>query len=1108
MNKFTIAKSVLLFVLLLSFVGLKAQDIAINEVMSSNTSIVEDEDGDFEDWIELYNYGSVPVNLEGYGLTDDAAEPFKWVLPAVTLEPNEFIIVWASDKNRAIAGQPLHTNFKISADGETITLTHPGGSTVNEAPATTLQGDVSTGRQPDGTGDWLFFYTPTPGAANTGTALPELLAPPVFSHNSGLYNEAFNLVLSHSNPNAVIVYTLDGSEPALDNIAGTVYEYKNAYKLEATDEPGPLLTDSYTSNTYNAPINIYDRSAEPDQLANKNTRQHPLYTPATPVRKATVVKARTFINGIGSKTVSKTFFVWSGGNPYEIPVISLQIQENYLFDYEDGVYTSGIDFDTWRANNPDNNQWWRPEWSNYWRSGSDWEYPVHVEYFEPVTLNSSLDINAGFRIHGNNSRTLGIKNLRLYARSDYDEKDVFEYDFFEDKIPGATVPDNDEYKRIMLRGDGTGGAIAYDVVFNRVMQPVFNGITRIQPAIHFINGEYWGLTALRDRLDNNHYAFNFDLDEDNIVQIDCQGSNCELDEGDNADYQSYISMRDFIIQNDMADGAMFAQATDILDMQSFIDHMVIEIYAANDSYERNFWKVRTAENDNYGDGKWRLNVQDFEASLKSNINWLEHWANINNSANETLLGHLLANNDFKTAFINRFADILNTAFTTQRFNLIVNQTFNEIGPYLAEDNNRFPRQFFYQEAERQNLLSWGVNRPGIQRDQIKNFFNISATVDITVNVSGTDAGIVKMNTVTIEPSTPGVPENPYPWTGIYFNGIPVTLEAIAEPGFVFSHWSGDVSGTDPLITVTPTTNMQIQANFEPIQNQAQVVYFWLMDSDIPNNTPLQNLQATYASNGLTAMLAYNSCLEGYPFTNADANWRKASMERRNAPTALNYRPEANDDIPYSDGIMRGIQIKQPFKSGLLENTIELQIPTTNLQNIKLSFAIESDGAAQTLLADYWDGTQWTATGLNNASTAINSNYEVTELDFSGLTAANNNPDFKVRLRFDGTDMFADEGKRVHFNNIAVEGETILAAPHNEKLADVKVYPNPANTEINIAAAIIMDKVVLYNLYGQAVYQSAPKTYNQRIDIGSLPTGIYFAKIYSGTAEKTIKIIKR
>ncbi|MGV3459244.1 MAG: CotH kinase family protein [Flavobacterium sp.] len=1109
MNKITLPKFLFILIFLLS-AGTSFSQVAVNEVMASNTSTLADEDSSFEDWVELHNYGTTPVDLTGYGLTDLPATPFKWVFPAVTMQPGDYLIVWTSDKNRIVPGQPLHTNWKISSGGETIVLTKPDGTMADQAPATVLEDNVSLGRQPNGTGPWLFFYTPTPGASNTGSGLTELLTPPVFSHESGYYNTGFNLAITHTNPAAVIVYTLDGSEPVLSNTMGSTYNYKNAYKLETTDVVGPMLTDSYSSNAYTAPLVIADRSAEPDQLANKNTRQHPLYTPPSPVRKATVVRARVYINGIPSKIISRTFFVWPT-NPYNLPVISMQIQENYLFDYEDGIYTAGTDFDTWRANNPTNNQWYRPDWNNYWRSGDLWEYPVHFEYFEPNagSMNSVISMNAGWRIHGNNSRALGIKSLRLYARSDYDEQDQFEHDFFEEEIPDAPVPDNDEFKRLMLRGDGTGGPVAYDVVFTRAMQPVFNGVTRIKQAVHFINGEFWGLTAVRDRLDKHHYVKNFDLEEENIVQIECGGTNCDLEEGTNADYTDYIAMRDFIINNNMATDANFDQAAEKLDMYSFVDHMVMEIYAANDSYERTFWKVRTPENAGYGDGKYRLTVQDFEASLKDNINWLDHWADPTNPANESYLGHLLANNGFKQYFISRFADILNTAFTTTRFNSIVNQTFDEVAPYLPEDIHRFPRLTFYQNSQKTNLLNWGTNRPAIQRDQIRAQFGITGNVNLTLNVSDTEAGIVKINTIKIEPATPGVPVNPYPWTGVYFNNIPVTLEAIAEPGYVFSHWSGDVSGNNPELEVTPTANMQITANFQALGNEPGVIYFWWMSNAITNDVPLTTIDATFEdNNGLDAVLQYTSCIAGYPLASTDPLYHKGSMERRNAPTPLNYRPEANNDLPYVANQMKGIQIRQPFKVGALENTVILQANTTGQFAVKLSLAIESDGAAQTLIVDYWDGTAWVNTGLANASQAIAAAYEIKTFDFTTVAAATDNPDFKIRMRFDGTDMFGDTGKRVHLNNVAIEATPVLSAPQFEREVSVKVYPNPAESNITIDASLPMDKVVLYNIFGQMVRQYTPNAARQQVSLEQLPAGVYLVKVISGKSGTTRKVIKK
>ena len=306
MNKITLIR--ILFVLLFFNFG-NAQQIAVNEVMSSNSSTIADEDGDYEDWIEIYNYGNVAVNLDGYGLSDDPNTPFKWIFPAVTIAPSQYMVIWASDKNRTVVGAPLHTNFKISSSGENIVLTHPNGTWVDQAPSQELEDNVSIGRQPDGTGSRLFFYTATPNQPNTGTGLTSLLTPPFFSHNSGYYSNSFTLSISHPNPSAVIIYTVDGSEPNINNLGGTTFQYKNQYPFEVGSAPGPFLTETYISNTYTTPLTIVDRSNEPDRLATKNTRQHPIYVPPVSVRKGTVVKARAYIEGIASPIVSKSYFV-------------------------------------------------------------------------------------------------------------------------------------------------------------------------------------------------------------------------------------------------------------------------------------------------------------------------------------------------------------------------------------------------------------------------------------------------------------------------------------------------------------------------------------------------------------------------------------------------------------------------------------------------------------------------------------------------------------------------------------------------------------------------------------------------------------------------------
>src|SRR5438874_8232120 len=105
-----------------------AETVTISEFMAANHNTLLDEDGDSSDWIEIYNSGGDTVNLAGWHLTDDAADLTKWSFPATNLSPNSFLVVFASGKNRAIAGAPLHTSFNLSSGGDYLALVHPDGT--------------------------------------------------------------------------------------------------------------------------------------------------------------------------------------------------------------------------------------------------------------------------------------------------------------------------------------------------------------------------------------------------------------------------------------------------------------------------------------------------------------------------------------------------------------------------------------------------------------------------------------------------------------------------------------------------------------------------------------------------------------------------------------------------------------------------------------------------------------------------------------------------------------------------------------------------------------------------------------------------------------------
>ncbi len=104
----------------------------ISELLAVNHGTLADEDGDFSDYIELFNSASAPVNLDGWHLTDREDDFDKWRLPSVTLDPGGFLVVFASEKDRRDPAGELHTNFKLDAGGEYLALVRPDGTIAQE----------------------------------------------------------------------------------------------------------------------------------------------------------------------------------------------------------------------------------------------------------------------------------------------------------------------------------------------------------------------------------------------------------------------------------------------------------------------------------------------------------------------------------------------------------------------------------------------------------------------------------------------------------------------------------------------------------------------------------------------------------------------------------------------------------------------------------------------------------------------------------------------------------------------------------------------------------------------------------------------------------------
>ena len=175
-----------------------SSSLHINEFMASNSSTITDPQGDYDDWIEIYNSGDNLVSLMGMYLTDDLAQPDKWQFPDITLNAGEFLIVWADDD---IEDGGLHAGFKLSGSGEEIGLFDNDLSEIDSLIFEAQAQDISFGSYPDGS-DNRGFLNPTPGEANT-EILSELPENPNASRPVGWSDESHG---DNVDPNYDVVF--------------------------------------------------------------------------------------------------------------------------------------------------------------------------------------------------------------------------------------------------------------------------------------------------------------------------------------------------------------------------------------------------------------------------------------------------------------------------------------------------------------------------------------------------------------------------------------------------------------------------------------------------------------------------------------------------------------------------------------------------------------------------------------------------------------------------------------------------------------------------------------------------------------------------------------
>lgn len=428
------------------------------------------------------------------------------------------------------------------------------------------------------------------------------------SHPAGVYDAPFQLTLLAEQPTDQIHFTLDGSLPGLDK---------------------PL---------YASPIHISQyalRTPELSLIPSSPRWETPNFTQTA----AVVIRFQAFRDGvaIGTPQSASYFISPNFKNQYPVDILSIITSPENLFSDSTGIYVPG-----------DN------EVENYYYATEAWERPAHIEL---INTSGQLEWsqNLGLRIHGRSSRSNPQKSLRLYARDDYDAPFIFHPIFGDEQ--------GEAFKRLILKSNDMLFSralfvdnVAHDLVSDLAFESMASRIVVV-----FINGEYWGIQSMRERLDEQHLRIQFGLDPDKVDIIDWDRAPL-VSEGSINEFNAFMN---FIKTTDLSSDEGLVALEQRIDMTSFIDFISANIILANEDFPNNncrMWREQGIGN------KWHFFFFDCDACLRDfDQNSLELFTTSKNDGNpvSTLLSALMNNNTFKSRLAIALNNHLYDTFSTE-----------------------------------------------------------------------------------------------------------------------------------------------------------------------------------------------------------------------------------------------------------------------------------------------------------------------------------------------------------------------------------------------------------------------------------------------------------
>ena len=775
------------------------------------------------------------------------------------------------------------------------------------------------------------------------------------------------------------------------------------------------------------------------------TKNDNLYQNTINVNSTMVIKAIAVKDGfLSSKIVTKTYFI---DESIDLPVFSISTNPENFFSDTSGIYVIGTNGITANCSTGPRN------WNQ------DWERPITIEFFEK-DKSKAFCVDAGVKIYGGCTRLYAQKSLAFYFRDSYGFKKL-NYRLF----PELPIT---EYNNFTLRSSGqdwwrTMFRDAFVQTIIRKNMDVDNQAYR--PSVLFLNGDYWGIHNIREKLNEHYIEEHYQITEDNVDLIE-YSKGITANVGDRAAYDAMMS---YFQNNNLSDSAKYEYISSIMDINSFIDYYICQIYGANADWPGSNTKLWHARDNSV---KWRFMVYDTDFTFGGNSNgqYNSNTLALATSGTSTtypnpgwstlMIRRLLENVNFKNEFIQRFASHINNTYESNYVIGIIDSMKAVISSEIPRHKNRWPQSVSYTTGWDNNveiMRDFAIKRPDYMRGFILSHFNLTGTYDLTVSTSN-NKGYIKINNVRLRQNNQ-----------VLFNDIPVTITAEAKPGYRFVKWEGVNSSDKKEITLTLNSDNYLFAVFEKI------------------NTQNSNIVINEICNKPYDLFDTGDWIEIYNPTDNNINLKGYSIKDLSDNTFK---------------IEKDIIIKSNDYYVFAQDTVKISrlYPHLNnrLGNFNFGLSSEEDKVilldnSENLINEVHYNLDW---GLNNTV-------------FIGHTLSLKNPNLD-NSKSENWSLSNNYGTPGYINDIYTLIETDKTTLPNEFVL-YQNYPNPFNPVTTINFTLPQNDNIdlsVYNLLGQKVetlYTGVLNTGNYSFTFNAkyLTSGIYFYSLMSKNNNKTI-----